>query len=178
MCFASTFPLNEVIDTTAQRQSKLVWQSSERNHLLYSNNSLFILEIRIAPGKRKRGETHFTAIFRSEMGLVPISAWDCMPLASAVTATATKLPVRFFQRYHCKLSQGECELLAFSIVGSRGCESSQAKCCQAELSGARISKGECCKAVLWASCSSMCLSGQHQSIPDGLKRATAIWKEV
>lgn len=29
----------------------------------------------------------FMMIFPSEMGLVPISTWDCIPVASAVTAT-------------------------------------------------------------------------------------------
>lgn len=51
------FPLNKMTDTAAQRQSKLIWQSSGRNNLLYRNNSLFILESKTAQWKRRKGET-------------------------------------------------------------------------------------------------------------------------
>lgn len=51
------FPLNKMTDTAAQRQSKLIWQSSGRNNLLYRNNSLFILESKTVQWKRRKGET-------------------------------------------------------------------------------------------------------------------------
>lgn len=137
MFSASTFPLNKVVDTAAQRQSKLVWQSSGRNHLLYSNNSPFILEIRAAPGKTKRGETHFTRIFWSKN--VTCSHWHprlCAPCFSS--DCRRKVTSLIFPEILLQLSQGEGQPLALSILG--GWESSQAKCCQAELCGARVSK--------------------------------------
>lgn len=66
------FPLNKVIDTAARRQSKLIWQGSGRNNLLYRNNSLFILESKTA--QRKRGEKHPMTIFHSEMKLIAVGA--------------------------------------------------------------------------------------------------------
>lgn len=170
MSSASTFPLNKVIDTAAQRQSKLVWQSSKRNNFSYSNKSLFILEARIAPGKRKRGETHFTTIFQSEMGLVPISTWDHMPFASAVTATAAKLPVQFFQRYHCNSAKVNvnCWHLAWWGAGGgnphRPNPARQSSLRPAPPSESTV-KQRCGQVALTCTY----LLGQHQSIPNGQK---------